>query len=61
VPKTSVATDIHQPLDIHVHFSAKRTLDLPIRLDVIPDGGNFFRREVYDLLVRLNTGRFTDL
>ena len=47
--KTSIASDIHQALDIDLYFLAKISFDPPFILDNLADSGTLFFREITHL------------
>jgi hypothetical protein len=54
VAHTAVATDIHQPLDVELHFGTKRSLHLHVVVDERTDAGQFIVVPFLDLFVQVN-------
>lgn len=55
VAKTAVGVDIHQPLDVHLHFAAERTFDFEVGGDNRTDLCHLFIIEVTDALAGIDT------
>jgi len=55
VPETTVATDVHETLDVGVHLGAQGTFCLEIGLDQLPDIGYFLIIPVLDLFVDIDS------
>jgi hypothetical protein len=61
VSKTAIATDLSQPLDIHVYFTTKIALDHIVAVDVLTEANNLILVKVLHLDIRLNLRRIQDL
>ena len=55
VPQSAVATDVHQPLDVHLHFTAQRPFNDILVFDQLTDLLRLVFRPFARLLVRINT------
>ena len=58
--KTAVATDIHEPLDVHGSLGAQRALDLVIALDLTTETIHIVVIEILGASVRVDTTRRDD-
>jgi hypothetical protein len=56
MPNTSVATEIHEPLDVHSNFTAQVALDGELR-DDLAQARDLGLRQVFDLRARRDAGR----
>ena len=61
MPEAAIRTDIDQPLDIHVDFSAQSALDLIFLLDYRPNLGNMILSKILNSDIGLDAGLFQNL
>ena len=61
VAQATIATKIHQALDIHLHFTAKVTFNSEICVDMFPNREHFGVAEFVDPACSVNIYSFTDL
>jgi hypothetical protein len=55
VTYATVAADVHETLDVHLHFAPQRTFDLVIGRDDAPDALHFIIRQIVDLLIDIHS------
>ena len=58
--QSAIATNLHQPLDIHRNGFAQIAFNHPVSLDNVTDAHGFFLSQVFDLGVNVDSGFLTD-
>jgi hypothetical protein len=61
VPQPSIAPDVHQALDVHGSFGAKRTLDLEVALDLATETIHIVVVEILGPSIRIYPARIENL
>ena len=61
VTKTTIAGDIQQTLDAHLHLGTKLTLDLELIVDDVPDGGQLIVVPFMHFLAEIDPGLVQDI
>ena len=57
----AVATEVHEPLDVHLDLAPEVALDLPVGVEHVADLLDLVVRELLGLLGRRDAGRRADL
>src|SRR5215471_4098833 len=60
VPEAAVAAEIHEALDVHLHFAPEIAFDLELRFDRFAKGFDVGVGQLFDLLVQRDAGFFAD-
>jgi hypothetical protein len=60
VTEAAVATEVHQALDVHLHFASQIALDLVFGLEELSDLLDVVLGQLLGLLGRRNPGALTD-
>jgi hypothetical protein len=61
VAEAAVAAEVHQALDVHLHFTAQIAFDLVVRLEQLTDLLDVVLGELFGLLRRGDPGALADL
>jgi hypothetical protein len=61
MPKTPVASKIHEPFNIHIDFTSQITLDLDVVINNFSDIGNLFLGQIIGVGVETHSGTRQDV